>query len=87
MKNFNCKLVKELRTYDNESRILMTGTPLQNNLKELWSLLNFLLPEAFTNLEQFESMFDISDAQPRRAKSQPCRLNTEPRPSTLYMQS
>ena len=33
------------------------------HLSELWSLLNFLLPEAFADLEQFESMFDISDIQ------------------------
>lgn len=36
---------------------------MQNNLAELWSLLNFLLPEAFSDLEHFESMFDFSDVQ------------------------
>lgn len=45
----------------------MTGTPLQNNLSELWSLLNFLLPEAFSDLEHFESMFDVSDVQGKDA--------------------
>ena len=68
MKNFNCKLVKDLRTFENESRILITGTPLQNNLAELWSLLNFLLPEAFTNLEQFENMFNVSDVQSKKGE-------------------
>ena len=63
LKNFNCKLVKELKQYMTESRLILTGTPLQNNLSELWSLLNFLLPEAFADLEQFESMFDISEIQ------------------------
>ena len=63
MKNFNCKLVKELKQYTSESRLILTGTPLQNNLAELWSLLNFLLPEAFSDLEHFESMFDFSDVQ------------------------
>lgn len=37
-----------------------TGTPLQNNLAELWSLLNFLLPAVFNNLDDFESWFDFS---------------------------
>lgn len=37
-----------------------TGTPLQNNLSELWSLLNFLLPDVFTNLADFEGWFDFT---------------------------
>ena len=37
-----------------------TGTPLQNNLSELWSLLNFLLPDIFADLANFESWFDFS---------------------------
>lgn len=36
------------------------GTPLQNNLSELWSLLNFLLPEVFSSLAEFEGWFDFS---------------------------
>lgn len=63
LKNFNCKLVKELKQYPADSRLILTGTPLQNNLSELWSLLNFLLPEAFSDLEQFEAIFDFSDVQ------------------------
>ena len=38
------------------------GTPLQNNLAELWSLLNFLLPDVFSSLENFESWFDFTAA-------------------------
>lgn len=43
IKNLNCKLVQELKSYDSANRLLLTGTPLQNNLKELWSLLNFIV--------------------------------------------
>ena len=39
---------------------MLAGTPLQNNLAELWSLLNFLLPQVFNNLDDFESWFDFS---------------------------
>ncbi len=38
----------------------MTGTPLQNNLHELWSLLNFLLPEVFASSEDFDEWFDLA---------------------------
>jgi len=37
--------------------MLITGTPLQNNLRELWALLNFLLPEVFGTAERFEEWF------------------------------
>jgi ATP-dependent DNA helicase len=43
IKNLNCKLIRELKSYDSANRLLLTGTPLQNNLKELWSLLNFIV--------------------------------------------
>ncbi|CAC5377006.1 HELLS [Mytilus coruscus] len=59
IKNTNCRLIRELRLYKNTHRLLLTGTPLQNNLAELWSLLNFLLPEIFDDLGSFEDWFDV----------------------------
>lgn len=63
MKNFDSKLFRELKSFTSATRILITGTPLQNNLKELWSLLNFLLPKIFRDWEAFESWFDFSDLE------------------------
>lgn len=60
LKNLNCRLIKELKQFTSSNRLLLTGTPLQNNLSELWSLLNFLMPDIFDNLESFESWFDFS---------------------------
>ena len=60
LKNMNCKLVQELMTYNSANRLLITGTPLQNNIAELWSLLHFLLPEVFNDLDSFERWFDFS---------------------------
>uniref|UniRef100_A0A3Q4AZA8 Proliferation-associated SNF2-like protein n=1 Tax=Mola mola TaxID=94237 RepID=A0A3Q4AZA8_MOLML len=59
IKNLNCRLVRELKVLPTDNKLLLTGTPLQNNLAELWSLLNFLLPEVFDDLKSFESWFDI----------------------------
>ncbi|XP_028751638.1 ISWI chromatin-remodeling complex ATPase CHR11 isoform X2 [Neltuma alba] len=60
IKNENSLLSKTMRLYNTNYRLLITGTPLQNNLHELWSLLNFLLPEIFSSSETFDEWFQIS---------------------------
>lgn len=62
LKNKDCRLIRELKSIPSDNRLLLTGTPLQNDLNELWSLLNFLLPNIFDNLASFQSWFDF-DAQ------------------------
>lgn len=52
-----------MKSLKSMNRLLLTGTPLQNNLAELWSLLNFLLPEVFNDLAVFESWFDVKELQ------------------------
>ncbi|CAK9807023.1 Lymphoid-specific helicase [Anthophora quadrimaculata] len=63
IKNHECQLIKVLKTCKCMNRLLLTGTPLQNNLAELWSLLNFLLPEIFDDLAVFESWFNAKELQ------------------------
>lgn len=63
MKNFDSKLYRELQSFKSATRLLITGTPLQNNLKELWSLLHFLMPETFKSFDDFEDWFDFDDLQ------------------------
>lgn len=63
MKNAESRLFEEVCKFKSSSRFLITGTPLQNNLKELWSLLHFLMPNVFTDWEAFETWFDFSDLQ------------------------
>ncbi|KAK4631919.1 Lymphoid-specific helicase [Fulvia fulva] len=60
IKNMDCRLIRELQSYQSANRLLITGTPLQNNLTELWSLLHFLMPSIFDKLESFEAWFDFS---------------------------
>ncbi|XP_063781800.1 chromodomain-helicase-DNA-binding protein 2 isoform X2 [Pseudophryne corroboree] len=54
LKNDDSLLYKTLIDFKSNHRLLITGTPLQNSLKELWSLLHFIMPEKFEYWEDFE---------------------------------
>jgi SWI/SNF-related matrix-associated actin-dependent regulator of chromatin subfamily A member 5 len=62
IKNDQSQLGQAVQTLSAQHRLLLTGTPLQNNLRELWSLLHWLMPDVFTvNTSQvFEEGFNIS---------------------------
>jgi SWI/SNF-related matrix-associated actin-dependent regulator of chromatin subfamily A member 5 len=68
IKNETSKFSKTIRMLKTEHRLLITGTPLQNNLHELWALLNFMLPDVFEDAEQFDSLFnlDIDDTEAKK---------------------
>ncbi|TFK38607.1 SNF2-family ATP dependent chromatin remodeling factor snf21 [Crucibulum laeve] len=59
MKNTQSKLAQTLTTYyHSRYRLILTGTPLQNNLPELWALLNFVLPKIFNSVKSFDEWFN-----------------------------
>lgn len=65
LKNRDCILSRTLVTgYNIRRRLLLTGTPIQNSLEELWSLLNFLLPAIFNSCANFEEWFNAPFADP-----------------------
>ncbi|OII74809.1 uncharacterized protein cubi_00362 [Cryptosporidium ubiquitum] len=53
LKNRDSKRFKELHEFGTMYRLLLSGTPLHNNLEELWSLLHFLNPLRFQNYQEF----------------------------------
>lgn len=66
IKNFKSHRWNALLNFNTENRLLLTGTPLQNNIMELWSLLYFLMPSSkgnqsmpsgFANLDDFQQWF------------------------------
>jgi len=59
LKNETSMFSKTVRTFHTNHRLLLTGTPLQNNLHELWALLNFLLPDIFSDSDQFDEWFNL----------------------------
>ncbi|KAK7550377.1 SNF2 family N-terminal domain-containing protein [Phyllosticta citricarpa] len=59
MKNSNSKLSSTItQYYTTRYRLILTGTPLQNNLPELWALLNFVLPTIFKSVKSFDEWFN-----------------------------
>ena len=79
MKNAESKFAQTLSmTYQSRNRILLTGTPLQNNLPELWALLNFLLPSIFNSVDTFDEWFNKPFAKFRhQGKEKESAENTE----------
>ncbi|GFZ42856.1 DNA helicase [Saitozyma sp. JCM 24511] len=61
IKNVDSLLSQIIRTFVSRGRLLITGTPLQNNLQELWALLNFILPDVFSSSEDFDAWFKTKD--------------------------
>lgn len=58
IKNENTILSHVIGLYKAKYRIILTGTPLNNNLHELWALLSFLMPNEFNNSDDFDVWFD-----------------------------
>jgi SNF2 family DNA or RNA helicase len=66
LKNHTSKLAGNLRDnrFDFEYKLLLTGTPIQNEIKEFWTLLNFIDPEDYQNMDEFlEKYGDIKSKE------------------------
>uniref|UniRef100_A0A4W5K3T4 Chromodomain helicase DNA binding protein 9 n=1 Tax=Hucho hucho TaxID=62062 RepID=A0A4W5K3T4_9TELE len=59
LKNKNCKLLEGFKLMNLEHKVLLTGTPLQNTVEELFSLLHFLEPQSFPSENTF--MLEFGD--------------------------
>ena len=63
LKNSETEISKTVRKMHFVHALLLTGTPLQNNLTELWALLNLLYPEVFTTKDGFDEAFNIGQGR------------------------
>jgi len=72
IKNVDSLLSQIVRTFISRGRLLITGTPLQNSLKELFALLNFICPEIFSDYADLDSFLhkdeDGADAEEEKSK-------------------
>jgi SWI/SNF-related matrix-associated actin-dependent regulator of chromatin subfamily A member 5 len=59
IKNEKSALSKAVRAFKAHFRLLITGTPLQNDLHELWALLNYIMPDVFDSSDSFDEWFSM----------------------------
>lgn len=73
LKNASCALNAALKKggYRSQHRLLLTGTPIHNGLDELWSLLNFLMPEIFDSADDFMTWFHSEQPKTSRSRCPP----------------
>lgn len=57
---------QELSTWNFKNKLLVTGTPLQNSMRELWALLNFLEPGRFGAMDEFEAAYKMDGTGVRK---------------------
>ena len=64
IKNSSSARWKTLLSLQSRNRLLLTGTPIQNNMQELWALLHFIMPSLFDSHDEFNEWFskDIENA-------------------------
>lgn len=62
LKNAGSALYSELSGWAFRNKLLVTGTPLQNSMRELWALLNFLEPGRFGAADEFEAAYRVEGA-------------------------
>jgi SWI/SNF-related matrix-associated actin-dependent regulator of chromatin subfamily A member 5 len=83
IKNEESKLSVVVRMFTTHFRLLITGTPLQNDLHELWAMLNFLLPDVFESASTFDEYFNLSSSSDRGAADVLTQLHKILRPFLL----
>ena len=79
IKNWKSQRWQTLLNFNSQRRLLITGTPLQNDLMELWSLMHFLMPQVFASHAQFKDWFSnplsgMVEGQSALNQARPCHL-------------
>ncbi|KAK9837753.1 hypothetical protein WJX74_004265 [Apatococcus lobatus] len=73
IKNEMTNIAAAMRHIGHQHILLLTGTPMQNNLHELYALLNFMYPDVFTTSEPFDEAFDLTNHKVDRERLEQAR--------------
>lgn len=61
LKNVNTQVSQVMNSLESKHRLILTGTPINNNLEELWVLLNFLLPDIFKRVDYLHAWINTNN--------------------------
>lgn len=93
IKNEQSMLSQIIRLFHLKHRLLITGTPLQNNLHELWALLNFILPDVFGDSDAFDAWFTrgednglSTEVKPESTTAEDDKQNAEAAQNSVVLQ-
>lgn len=75
IKNYYTAQAKKVKTLKSTMRIAMTGTPIENNLVELWSIFDFINPGLLGNRQEFISLYTRLKLQPDGYKDLKALIN------------
>lgn len=82
IKNTNAQMTKVIKSLKGNTKIALTGTPLENSVLELWSIFDFIMPGYLASLQTFSRKYNIKDVEKEDLKSL-TNLNKQIRPFIL----
>lgn len=68
IKNFLASITKVVKEINAETKIALTGTPIENSVLELWSIFDYIMPGYLSNISKFKSKYKIRDFDDRENK-------------------
>ena len=72
IKNYKANMTMEVKKIKAKCKIALTGTPIENNLTEIWSIFDFIMPGYLNNVTSFHSKYNISDTEEESKKILSC---------------
>lgn len=69
IKNASAQMTKVVKELHANTKVALTGTPLENSVMELWSIFDFIMPGYLANFQNFQAKYNIKDIEEEQLKS------------------
>lgn len=68
IKNPNAKMTKEIKSLRANTKLALTGTPVENSVMELWSIFDFIMPGYLANMVNFQRKYNVKEVDENNLK-------------------